>query len=671
MRDRESRRDLVIIGGLSALALLLVFVFDLSDQFTTLELVPYILLWLSLCFGVFVYRRWQQELDYGSQYQTGMGSWSWDIAQDKHQWSAEFFEILDISSEDIIPTYHEFLKLIHPEDRHQYEETVAQSLRNNIGYDVYYRICTPTGDVRIVSEKSEVVFEAGKPVLMTGVVTDVTERKNDEADLRGRFDLLQSLIDAIPIPVYHKDENGIYEGCNKAFENFSGTTKEQILGKTVRDFMPEELATVQENMDKALIRQGGFQTYESNVFSANGRRQDVIYHKALRTKSDGSIGGLIGTILDISDRKRMEVALRESEERFRNIAESASDWFWETDAQHRLSYLSDKVKEILDVAPETILGRTRLELVGKDQIDEDPEKWERHMEVLRQHQPFRDLVYVFNANDANHRYISVNGVPVFDDDGAFCGYRGTGTDISEHVRVEDALRESEERHRNFAADVAHELRTPLAVLRTHLDNLSDSKEVQSLRVDAENMSRLVAQLLAMTRIETFTTDENLDDVDLGEVCRNVATLIAPLAIKEHRSIEVTGGKVPVLIRGNAASLEQAVRNLVENAIRYSARGTVISLKVSDKKVPSIKVIDRGRGVAIEQREKIFQRFKRSDRRGGGAGLGLSIVRRTVNNHNGVIEIEDTPGGGATFVLLFPQTIPKYSRKQYPKTINCG
>ncbi|MBT4934648.1 MAG: PAS domain S-box protein [Rhodospirillaceae bacterium] len=653
MGGREGRRDLVIIAGLSVLALLLAFAFNISDHLAISELVPYFLLWLALCFGGFTYRRWQQELDFGAHDQPGIGSWSWDIVQDKQQWSAEIYEILGVTPGTIIPTYHDFLKLIHPEDRHLYEETVARSLRNNVGYDIDFRICTPTGDVRIIHEKSEVVFEEDKPVTMTGIITDITESKHDEADLRDRFDLLQSLIDAIPIPVYHKDENGFYEGCNKAFEDFSGTAKAQILGKTVHDFMPPDLANAQENMDKALFRQGGFQSYESKVLSVHGPRQDVIYHKALRTNSDGSVGGLIGTILDISDRKRMEIALRDSEERFRNIAESASDWFWETDTQHRFSYLSDRVQDILEVAPETVLGRTRLELVGKDQFDEDPEKWDHHMELLRQHLPFRGLVYVFNASDGNQRQISVSGVPVFDDDGTFCGYRGTGTDISERVRVEDALRESEERHRNFAADVARELRTPLAVLRTHLDNLSDSKEVQSLRVDAENMSRLVAQLLAMTRIETFTTDENLDDVDLGEVCRNVATLIAPLAIKEHRSIEVTGGKVPVLIRGNSASLEQAVRNLVENAIRYSARGTVISLKVNEKKVPSIRVIDRGRGVAIEQREQIFRRFKRSDRRGGGAGLGLSIVKRTVNNHNGKIEIEDTPGGGATFILLFP------------------
>lgn len=662
----EARKDIAVIAALSVLALFVVIIFDIPGRFPASQIIPYGVLWLALCFAGFVFFRWRQTLHRvrvlssenrnlagDANYQFGIGNWSWNIIEDKLVWSDEVYKIFGVSKENFNTSYYSFLKMIHPEDRLHVEESVARGLRENASYVIEYRICTPSGEVRIIYEQNEVHFEADKPVKMTGTVTDVTERKLAEMDLRDRYDLLQSLIDAIPIPVYHKDENGIYEGCNKSFESFSGTTKEQILGKTVHDFMPPELASVQENMDKALFRQGGIQTYESNILDAGGQHQEVIYHKAVRIKRDGSVGGLIGTILDITDRKRMEIALKDSEERFRNIAESASDWFWETDAKHRLSFLSDRVKDILGVSPETVLGKTRLEMVGKDQIEKDSQKWQQHENHLKNHKPFRDLVYLFTPSGEGERHIKISGVPVFDDEGAFRGYRGTGTDISGNLRVEDALRESEERHRTFAADVAHELRTPLAVLQTHLDNLDDSKEIQSLRLDVENMTRLVAQLLAVTRIETLTTEEALHDVDLGEVCRNVATLIAPLAIKEHRSIEVTGGKVPVLIKGNSGSLEQAVRNLVENAIRYSARGTIITLSVSDQNGPAIRVIDRGRGVALEQREKIFQRFKRADRRGGGAGLGLSIVKRTVNNHNGKISIEDTPGGGATFIITFP------------------
>ncbi len=653
IRGKQERQDFAVIAGLSALALIVVFVFRVPDRIPVSEIIPYSLLWLALCFGAFCYRRWRQAGAAGVNPHSGVGSWSWDVVEDNLVWSDEVFQIFGVTRDNFEVSYTNLLKLIHPEDRLFVEESVARSLRDNVGYVIDYRVCTPGGEVRVVYEQNEVNFEDGRPIRMIGTVTDITERISAEIDLRDRYDLLQSLIDAIPIPVYHKDENGIYEGCNKSFESFTGTTKKEIVGKTVRDFMPVEVANAQENMDKALFRQGGVQTYEANVLSAYGHHQDVIYHKAVRTKRDGSPGGLIGTILDISDRKRMETALRDSEQRFRNIAESASDWFWETDENHRLSYLSDRIEDLMGIAPEAVLGKTRLELVGEDQIREYPHKWQQHLEDLNNHRPFRDLAYVFTPSGTRQRHISINGVPVFDDDGVFRGYRGTGTDITEHVRVEDALRDSEERHRNFAADVAHELRTPLAVLRTHLDNLSDSKEVMSLRLDVDNMSRLVTQLLAMTRIETFTPQVSLPDVDLGEICRNVATLIAPLAIKERRSIEVIGGKVPVLVKGNISSLEQAVRNLVENAIRYSARGTVITLNVADKDCPTLKVIDRGRGVDPEQRENIFQRFKRSDRRGGGSGLGLSIVKRIVNNHNGTVEVVDTPGGGATFIIKFP------------------
>lgn len=234
------------------------------------------------------------------------------------------------------------------------------------------------------------------------------------------------------------------------------------------------------------------------------------------------------------------------------------------------------------------------------------------------------------------------------------GIIGAISDISERKRIAKALKESEERHRNFSADVAHELRTPLAVLKTHLDNLEDSSAVEVLRHDVDNMSRLVAQLLAATRLESLPPEDDLADVDLRLVCRNVATLMAPLAIKEHRSIEVTGGEAPVIINGNAGILEQAVRNLVENAIRYSARETLITLCVEGGHPPKLMVIDRGRGIPPEKREKIFQRFKRADRRGGGAGLGLSIVKHTLEYHHGEIRIDDTPEGGATFILSFPK-----------------
>ena len=143
-----------------------------------------------------------------------------------------------------------------------------------------------------------------------------------------------------------------------------------------------------------------------------------------------------------------------------------------------------------------------------------------------------------------------------------------------------------------------------------------------------------------------------DRADLRGICTTVAAHLAPIALEEKKSIEVTGAESPVIIRGNADALEQAVRNLVENAIRYSARQTVITIDVGNE--PSIRVMDRGRGIPSHIKQSMFQRFRRSDRRAGGVGLGLSIVRQSADIHGATVNVEDRPGGGAIFVIRFPK-----------------
>ncbi|MFQ5765409.1 MAG: sensor histidine kinase [Rhodospirillales bacterium] len=221
----------------------------------------------------------------------------------------------------------------------------------------------------------------------------------------------------------------------------------------------------------------------------------------------------------------------------------------------------------------------------------------------------------------------------------------------ETVRFDDELRRSEERNRLFAADVAHELRMPFAVMRLHLEKLDDRQTAESLLQDVEKISRMLEQLLAAAKMDGGA-EHFADRVNLHEICVDVGTDMAPLAIREGRSIEVRGPDAPVLIKANRFALEQAVRNLVENAIKYAARETKVIIEVTDE--PSVKVTDKGPGIPTEMREAIFDPFLRSDRRGGGAGLGLSIVRRAAEVHDATIEIGDTPGGGSIFTISFPR-----------------
>ncbi|HZB92574.1 MAG TPA: HAMP domain-containing sensor histidine kinase, partial [Stellaceae bacterium] len=204
--------------------------------------------------------------------------------------------------------------------------------------------------------------------------------------------------------------------------------------------------------------------------------------------------------------------------------------------------------------------------------------------------------------------------------------------------------------RDFTADAAHELRTPLAILRARIDTLENQAMVEALRRDIDGMSRIVGQLLEIAELEGFVVDP-AERADLHNVATEVAAFIAPLAVADGKSIALSGAKDPVWIRGNPEALFQAIRNLAENAISHTPAGTTVEIEVGE--CGTLRVLDSGPGIPESERELIFRRFWRRDRyRGGHAGLGLSIVSRIIEAHEGSIAVENRSEGGAAFSLRF-------------------
>ena len=215
----------------------------------------------------------------------------------------------------------------------------------------------------------------------------------------------------------------------------------------------------------------------------------------------------------------------------------------------------------------------------------------------------------------------------------------------------DRLEQGLQQQREFNANAAHQLRTPLAVLMANVDSLNDPEIARRLRTDVEHMSRIVSQLLLAARLETFSV--NLDQIaDLNELAADIAGNLAPLALASAKSIELIRNDEPVAIRTNIFAVQAALGNLIENAIRHTPEGTSVRLRVTDR--PSIEVMDYGPGIPVEQRAKIFERFWRGDRNTGGAGLGLAIVDRIMKALQGSVLVNEAPGGGALFVLVFPK-----------------
>ena len=232
-------------------------------------------------------------------------------------------------------------------------------------------------------------------------------------------------------------------------------------------------------------------------------------------------------------------------------------------------------------------------------------------------------------------------------------------DITDMKRAMEALQKSVSTHREFAANVAHKLRTPLAVLRANLDNLSEDEEVSGLKNEVDTLARMVEQLLTLTRYEHYVLQRN-SMCDLYGVTVDIISSLAPLAIKEGRSLELEGNVGPIMIHGDAAAMEHAIRNLIENAVKYSARGSAVLIRL-EKDPASIRIADEGRGIPLEDRARLFEKFTRTDRRGAGAGLGLHIVKTIADIHDAQVAVGHSRSGGAEFSMIFPPIDEKQAR----------
>nr|WP_249158062.1 ATP-binding protein [Bradyrhizobium jicamae] len=214
----------------------------------------------------------------------------------------------------------------------------------------------------------------------------------------------------------------------------------------------------------------------------------------------------------------------------------------------------------------------------------------------------------------------------------------------------DRLENGFRAQRQFTADAAHQLRTPLAILRTRIETLDKGSGAQELLADIEGMSRIVSQLLEIAELDTLVLDP-AETADLRAVCAEVVGSIAPYALARSKDIALRGTDEPVRVKGNAEMLQRAIFNLAENAIKYTADETSVDVEVRDD--GSVRVRDCGPGIPSAEQGLIFQRFWRGDRRRtDGAGLGLSIVRGVVDDHAATVAVENLPDGGAQFTLSF-------------------
>jgi len=384
----------------------------------------------------------------------------------------------------------------------------------------------------------------------------------------------------------------------------------------------------------------------------------------------------IAIVRNITERKAAEEENRLNEERFRDFTSTASDWVWELGPDLKFSYISERFFVLFPIEESTIIGKTRWEFAGREIIERDPEIWKKHQETLEQHLPFRNFYY--RAGDPETgRHISLNGNPVFNVDGSFAGYRGTGTDVTELRKMqENMIRAKEEAETanlaksGFLSSMSHELRTPLnAILGfgqmlqyNPKEPLTDSQQtsVEYILKGGQHLLDLINDVLDLAKIEAGKVELSLEDLAPLDIINECRELVDEMAAK--RAITITSpdaGQETGLIRADYTRVKQVCLNLMSNAIKYNLEGGSISIGLEEVNAGFLRFVisDTGSGIPHKKQSGLFTAFNRLGAENSdieGTGIGLVVSRDLVEMMEGSIGFESTEGVGSTFWFELPR-----------------
>ena len=338
------------------------------------------------------------------------------------------------------------LDVAHPEDRERAEEAAIRYLAGQTTeYETETRLRHKDGSYRnILARGLAVRNAAGKPIRFMGVTIDISKLRLAEEELRRTTALFQAVADGTQDAVYIKDRDGRHLMFNAAASRMVGKPIQDVLGRDDTAIFDAESAHAVMAHDRRVI-ESGMAASEEHELTAGGVTRTYLASKAPYRDAQGNVIGLIGICHDITERKRIEEALRASEQRWRNLTEALPQLVWSAMPDGSCDYFSAQWTEHTGVSEPDLLGWRWLETLHPDDREPTRKFW---LDSVAEHHSY-DIEYRVRRRDGEYRWFKTRGVPIRDSNGAIIKWFGTGTDITDLRQTQEALRASELRWRNL------------------------------------------------------------------------------------------------------------------------------------------------------------------------------------------------------------------------------
>lgn len=601
------------------------------------------------------------------------GACEWNLATNVLTWSREHFRIFGYEPFSFEPAHEHWWQRIHPDDR-RFVSTELEAARNeHRGAVIEHRIALPDGSIRWVTSRGRFQYDTeGRAVSLHGIVTDITHRKHAEKVLRESEERLRLATQAGRIGIWDWDIGANRVSWTDSLYTIHGISRSEFNGK-VEGFAalvhPGDRERVSIAIQRSLKSTEPYEL-EFRALRPDGTTIWLFTNAVVLRDPNGQGVRMLGATVDITELKLTELALRESEQRFRTLAAHAPVGIFHTDSQGKCRLVNEAWTRLSGLTATQALDDGWAKAVHPDDCARVVAEWNDSI----QHANVFTSEYRYRQPDGSSVWVSAKAVRVLDEQGRTTGFIGTVADINDRKaneaalerRVEErtaSLREAVAQMEEFSYSVSHDLRAPLRAIQGYAEALLSEYSGQLDEQGREFLNRIVRNGTRMDRlILDILTYSRLSqrEIHLQPVSLNrlVLELVQqyPGAKDPQPEVMIREPLHPVL--GHEPSLSQAISNLLSNAAKFVAPGIVPHIEIWTEAVGTdvrLWIKDNGIGVRPEHQSRLFGMFERihPETKYEGTGIGLAIVRKAMERMGGNVGLQSDGVNGTQFWIQLP------------------